>query len=91
MRSGDRNANSGSQNRRLGEAEYYIICVLRLNYASACGESLKVTAAQHSLPIAKVTVANMRLRSGLVLYHHGFWNKVVTELRIVHFVYFCRN
>lgn len=40
------------QNRRPREAEYYIICVLRLNYASVCGESPEVTAPPHFLPIA---------------------------------------
>lgn len=45
------------QNRRLREAEYYIICVLRLNYASACGESPEVMAKPHFLPIATIAVS----------------------------------
>lgn len=45
------------QNRRLREAEYYIICVLRLNYASACGESPEVTATPHFLPIATIAAS----------------------------------
>lgn len=98
MRSVDINANSHSQNRSVREAEYYIVCVLRLNYASACGESLKVTAPQHFLPIAKVTVCG---GSGLWLERYAFspvWfyiimdfgirSRVVTELSIVYFLYF---
>lgn len=45
------------QNRRLREAEYYIICVWRLNYASAGGESPEVTAPPHFLPIATLAVS----------------------------------
>lgn len=94
----DINANSGSQNRRLREAEYYIICVLRLNYASACGESLKVSATRHFLPIAKVTVCG---GSGLwreryafsavffyIVMDFGIRSRVVTELIVVYFLYF---
>lgn len=52
-----RTVDSHQPDRRLREAVHYIICVLRLNYASACGESLKVTDTQHFLPRAKITVS----------------------------------
>lgn len=67
LRTVDMNANSHHPDRRLREAVYYIICVLRLNYASACGESLKVADTQHFLPIAKITA-----RGGIRIWFERF-------------------
>lgn len=70
------------QNRRLREAEYYIICVWRLNYASACGESPEVTATPHFLPIATIAVG-----CGCRLWLDGytfapFWFFIIMQLGI---------